>query len=371
MLYFVSMRDLLDHGCIYSRAGLSIRDLTPTRLAPMAKFQAPRGTRDLLPAEMATWRRLEDLARDLANLYGFQPIDTPMFEDVAVFERGIGEVTDIVEKELFRVRSPGTEDDSWALRPEATAGMARAYVAARDADAPAAGSPDDVRNDVPIRPSAGRPVPAVLAVERGGDRRRGTCDRRRDRGARPALRPRRGSCRRGGAPQLDRRCRVPPGLHHRVGRSTWASSSRRFPTSSAAAWPSTRSACWIRKTLASTLSSTTPRPSTITSAPIAGITSTRSLEHLDMLGVSVIRAPRLVRGLDYYTRTAFELYKRGAEGQQSALGGGGRYDGLLELFGARPTPGIGFALGIDRIALAAAPRSRLVRLRRSAGTRWP
>jgi histidyl-tRNA synthetase len=76
------------------------------------------------------------------------------------------------------------------------------------------------------------------------------------------------------------------------------------------------------------------------------------LAHLDALGVAVVRAPRLVRGLDYYTRTAFELYQRGAEGQQSALGGGGRYDGLLELFGARPTPGIGFGLGIDRIATA-------------------
>jgi histidyl-tRNA synthetase len=76
------------------------------------------------------------------------------------------------------------------------------------------------------------------------------------------------------------------------------------------------------------------------------------LAHLDVLGVPVVRAPLLVRGLDYYTRTAFELYQRGAEGQQSALGGGGRYDGLLELFGARPTPGIGFGLGIDRIAAA-------------------
>ena len=77
------------------------------------------------------------------------------------------------------------------------------------------------------------------------------------------------------------------------------------------------------------------------------------LAHLEVLGVPVVRSPRLVRGLDYYTRTAFELYQRGAEGQQSALGGGGRYDGLLELFGARPTPGIGFGLGIDRIAASA------------------
>ncbi|HUS22821.1 MAG TPA: histidine--tRNA ligase, partial [Aeromicrobium sp.] len=73
------------------------------------------------------------------------------------------------------------------------------------------------------------------------------------------------------------------------------------------------------------------------------------IAHLDQLDVTVTRAPRLVRGLDYYTRTAFEIYQRGAGGQQSALGGGGRYDGLLELFGARPTPAIGFGLGVDRI----------------------
>jgi histidyl-tRNA synthetase len=74
--------------------------------------------------------------------------------------------------------------------------------------------------------------------------------------------------------------------------------------------------------------------------------------HLDAVGVSYRIEPTLVRGLDYYARTAFEFYRRGAEGQQQALGGGGRYDGLVELLGGRPTPGIGFALGLDRVLLA-------------------
>ena len=64
----------------------------------------------------------------MTALYGYQPIETPMFEDSNVFERGLGEVTDIMEKELFRVRSPGGDADRWALRPEPTAGIARAYV---------------------------------------------------------------------------------------------------------------------------------------------------------------------------------------------------------------------------------------------------
>jgi histidyl-tRNA synthetase len=74
--------------------------------------------------------------------------------------------------------------------------------------------------------------------------------------------------------------------------------------------------------------------------------------HLDALGVSYRLEPGLVRGLDYYTRTAFEFYAHGREGQQQALGGGGRYDGLVELLGGRPTPGIGFGIGLDRLILA-------------------
>jgi histidyl-tRNA synthetase len=74
--------------------------------------------------------------------------------------------------------------------------------------------------------------------------------------------------------------------------------------------------------------------------------------HLEALGIASVLEPGLVRGLDYYTRTAFEFYTPGRDGQQSALGGGGRYDGLVELLGGRSTPGIGFGLGLDRIVLA-------------------
>src|SRR6185295_19601262 len=76
--------------------------------------------------------------------------------------------------------------------------------------------------------------------------------------------------------------------------------------------------------------------------------------HLTAVGVPWRVEPGLVRGLDYYTRTAFEFYVTGREGQQQAIGGGGRYDGLVELLGGRPTPGIGFGIGIDRLILALA-----------------
>jgi histidyl-tRNA synthetase len=74
--------------------------------------------------------------------------------------------------------------------------------------------------------------------------------------------------------------------------------------------------------------------------------------HLEAVGIAYVEDPGLVRGLDYYTRTAFEFYAPGREGQQQALGGGGRYDGLVELLGGRPTPGIGFGIGLDRVVLA-------------------
>jgi len=94
----------------------------------MPTFRAPRGTRDFLPADRAALRRLETIASDLARRYGYREIETPMFEQVAVFERGLGEATDAVEKELFRL-SPRTEEgEAWALRPEPTAGIVRAYV---------------------------------------------------------------------------------------------------------------------------------------------------------------------------------------------------------------------------------------------------
>ena len=94
----------------------------------MPTFRAPRGTRDLLPTETSTWSWLERLASELATRYGYRRIETPMFESTGVFERGVGEVTDIIEKELFRLAPRTEESESWALRPEPTAGIARAYV---------------------------------------------------------------------------------------------------------------------------------------------------------------------------------------------------------------------------------------------------
>jgi histidyl-tRNA synthetase len=316
------------------------------------KFRAPRGTRDLLPLERATWRALEDNGRRLTELYGYQAIETPMFEDAAVFERGVGEVTDIVEKELFRVRTPGTDEERWALRPEPTAGIARAYVEHGMQTLP---QPVKVTMFGPMfrydRPQAGRYRQFwQFDVEAIGDPGPGIDAEIIELGFR--------FIREAGVENVelhlnsigDANCRpryIEALVEH---MSAFADELPELDRHRLAANP-----------LRVLDSKAAPTIARLENAPKIGdylCDACRAhldalLEHLAVVDVPVVRAPLLVRGLDYYTRTAFEFYQQGALGQQSALGGGGRYDGLIELFGAKPTPGIGFGLGVDRIALVA------------------
>ena len=321
----------------------------------MPKFQAPRGTRDLLPAERAVFLRLEDVARDLAMRYGYAPVETPMFESSAVYERGVGEATDVVEKELFRVQAGRgeAERERWALRPEPTAGIARAYVQHGMRTWP---QPVKLTMTGPMfrydRPQAGRyrqfwqfdveaigdPGPAIdaeiieLAMAYFGQI--GLTD-----------------------VQVlvnsigDGACRPP---YVEVLRDYFRRHDEELPELERAR---------LEANPLRLLDSKDERmQELIASAPtISQHLCDACQAHLDGLfahleGVSIEPRlePTLVRGLDYYTRTAFEFYRPGAEGQQQALGGGGRYDGLVELLGGQPTPGIGFGIGLDRVALALA-----------------
>ena len=321
----------------------------------MAKtIGAPRGTRDLLPEETPAWNRVEAVARDLSRRYAFERIETPLFERTELFARGLGESSDAVEKEMFRVAgAKGSEEEAapWALRPEPTAGIVRAFIEHGMHVRP---GPLRLTLIGPMfrydRPQAGRfrqfsqwdvevigdPGPAVDAelVELGhrfyaevgltdvvahvnsiGD---ADLPSGLSRGARRLLqRPR-------GAPE------------------------RRLATSACA---STRCACWTTRTWRPTWPPVRlDAIDHLCDACREHFDGVRAL--LDALGVRYEIDHRLVRGLDYYTRTAFEFYVAGREGQQQALGGGGRYDGLVELLGGRPTPGIGFGIGLDRTVLA-------------------
>ncbi len=318
----------------------------------MTTFRAPRGTRDLLPADRVVFARLERLARDLAARYGYHEIETPLFEQGAVFERGIGEVTDVVEKELFRVApSRGEERERWALRPEATAGICRAYVEHGMQTWP---QPVKLTLTGPMfrydRPQAGRyrqfwqwdaevigdPGPAVDAElielglrfyrDAGLDDVEVLLNSIGDPACRPAYLDELAAYFRGHEatlPEVERR---------RLATNPLRLLDSKEPAMAALAAAAPKIADQLCHACASHLADVRA--------------------HLHAMAVPYRIEPTLVRGLDYYTRTAFEFYRRGSEGQQQALGGGGRYDGLVALLGGRPTPGIGFAIGLDRVVLA-------------------
>ncbi|HEY7737367.1 MAG TPA: histidine--tRNA ligase [Candidatus Limnocylindrales bacterium] len=317
----------------------------------MPIFRAPRGTRDVLPSERPAFARLERIASELAGRYGYEQIEPPMFEQAGVFERGIGDATDVVEKELFRVSpSRGEERERWALRPEATAGICRAYIEHGMHTLPQpvkltfTGSM--FRYD---RPQAGRyrqfwqwdvesigdPGPAVDAeiVELAsrfyadvGLPVEIQLNSIGDLACRPAYLDELGGWYR------DRVERLPAPERERLERNPLRLLDSKDPAMVA-------------------LNAEAPKlADRLCAACREHFAEVRA--HLDLLGVAYRLEAGLVRGLDYYTRTAFEVFPVGAHGQQSAVGGGGRYDGLIELLGGKPTPGIGFALGLDRIVLA-------------------
>jgi histidyl-tRNA synthetase len=317
----------------------------------MPSYRAPRGTRDLLPDERPTWARVERLSAEIAERYGYREIETPLFEQTAVFERGLGEATDAVEKELFRLAPRTEESESWALRPEPTAGIVRAYVQHGMQTWP---QPVRLAMVGPMfrydRPQAGRyrqfrqfdveaigdPGPAIDAeivelglrfyLEAGLDDVQVLLNSIGDGACRPAYVTDLVAYYRSHLEEL------PPAERERLERNPLRLLDSKDPAMAV-------------------LNARAPRMIDRLCDACAGhFAAVRA--HLDALGIGYRLEPALVRGLDYYTRTAFEFYRRGAEGQQSALGGGGRYDGLVELLGGRPTPGIGFGVGLDRVVLA-------------------
>jgi histidyl-tRNA synthetase len=325
----------------------------------MPTFRAPRGTRDLLPDDRAVFERLIRLASELTHRYGYRPIETPLFEQTAVFERGIGEVTDVVEKELFRLAPRSEEAEAWALRPEPTAGIVRAYIQHGMQTLP---QPVKLTTTGPMfrydRPQAGRyrqfwqfdveaigdAGPAIDAevielghrfyAEAGVDGVEVLVNSIGDPACRPAYVAELVAYYRGHAAKL------PPTELERLERNVLRLLDSKDPAMAE-------------------LNAAAPRiTDRLCDACAAHFESVKT--HLVALGVPHRVEPGLVRGLDYYTRTAFEFYVAGREGQQQALGGGGRYDGLVELLGGRPTPGIGFGLGLDRVALVLAEQGQAV-----------
>ncbi len=309
----------------------------------MAEFHAPVGTRDVLPPESARWERLVALFAGLVERAGYGLVLSPMFEDVGVFER-VGEGTDVVRKEMYDFEDKGGRPI--ALRPEGTASVVRAYVQHRPT--PPFKSWYVAPSFRYERPQAGR----YRQHHQLGVEALGTDDPDLDV---EVLALAWAVCAGLGLARVtlllnslgDDACR--PGyldaLRSYLGERELCDEHRQtFSTNTLRVLDCKRDVCRAA-------SEGAPRLVDHLCDPCASHLA-RVRAGLEALGVAYVIAPRLVRGLDYYTRTTFELAAESLESAQNAVGGGGRYDKLAEALGGPPTPGIGFGLGIERLLLA-------------------
>jgi histidyl-tRNA synthetase len=324
-------------------------------------LKAVRGTRDLLPPETALWNRVESVARAVFSRYGFGEIRTPLFEDTQLFARGVGEETDIVSKEMYtwedRARAQSEKAQSLTLRPENTAGVVRAYIEHK------LGERGDLQKLYYIGPQFRRERPQrgryrqfwQIGVEVLGPVSSGSESPLRDAEVLEML-----------ASLLDEF-----GVRGwQLALNSVGSTDDRKRYNAAlreALAPVKHQMCEDNQRRAETnplrvLDSKEPADQEIIDAlpRIADYLDEASRAHfnavlaaLDACGVPYTVNPRLVRGLDYYTRTTFEFTVPDGSGlgTQNALLGGGRYDGLSEMLGGPKAPGIGFAIGEDRLIL--------------------
>ncbi len=330
--------------------------------------QKVQGTEDLYGGYMRAWQRMQDVARELFGAYGFDMIETPALEQVDTFVHGIGESTDVVRKEMFRTFSgallegllaKGSESglkprQRMALRPEGTAGVVRAAV--ENNFVPQGAAPVKLWYAEPMfrgeRPQKGRlrqfhqvgvewlgaPDPAsdaeciIMLMEYF--KRLGfdpstlslSINSMGDAACRPVYREKVRSFILDHANEMCEEC------------------LERAEVNPLRAFDCKNDHC------REVMRNAPLAPDNLCDDCAAHYAQVKS--YLDAAGVTYVEDPTLVRGLDYYTRTVFEVEVTGAG--VGAIGGGGRYDGLMELEGGKPTPGLGFAVGFERIVLALA-----------------
>ena len=324
----------------------------------MGQIKAVRGTRDLLPPETELWNHIEATARRVFARYAFGEIRTPIFEDTQLFARGVGEETDIVSKEMYtwedRARAQSEKAQMLTLRPENTAGVVRAYIEHKLGDAGLLQKlyyigPQFRRE----RPQKGRYRQFYqIGAEVIGPPSAGSESPLRDAVILEML-----------ATLLEALSITGWTLElNSVGSAT--DRPRYIQALREALVDLAPTLCVDCQRRAVTnplrvLDCKVPEDQAkIDELPkIADFLDEDSRAHfaqvcaaLDACGVAYTVSPRLVRGLDYYTRTTFE-FTHGGLGAQNALLGGGRYDGLSEAIGGPKAPGIGFAMGTDRLVL--------------------
>ena len=315
-----------------------------------ARLQAPKGTQDLLPDATRRWRAVERVAREVAEIYRYGEVRTPIFEDTSLFHRGVGEATDIVQKETYTFETRG--GSSLTLRPEGTAPVVRALLQAGLLDGQGA-TAKVYYLSTPMfryeRPQAGRyRQHHQFGVEAFGV----------------------------AGPEQDAECvLLQSDFYKRVGlrdvsldlntlgdgesKRRYAEALREFFGAKKGEL-SEDSRRRLETNPLRILDSKDPRDVAAREGVPANADSLsdRSREHfarvrelLESANVKFEINANLVRGLDYYTDTLWEFTAAGL-GAQAAVGGGGRYDGLVETLGGRATPGVGFGMGMERLLLA-------------------
>lgn len=308
------------------------------------KFQAPKGTEDILPADSARWRWLEQHFQRVCSLYGYGEIRTPVFEDTALFERGIGEGTDIVHKEMYTFLDRG--ERSITLKPEGTAPAIRAYIEH------SLGAPGVITRLYYITP-----VYRYERPQKGRLREHHQCGVELLGSSSPDA----------DAEVIDLTVR----FYRAIGlgslsvrlnslgndecRAAYRSALLEFARPALLALPAEfRARCEQNPLRMLDAKDETLREVMVSAPKIQDFLEPESKAHFETLQkrLTTLRIPfeldsRLVRGLDYYSKTVFEVQTESL-GAQNALCGGGRYDALVERVGGSPTPAVGVGLGIER-----------------------
>jgi histidyl-tRNA synthetase len=316
-----------------------------------AKIERPRGTHDVTPAEMPLWRHVTGEIDRLCGLYGYRPIQTPVFEDTALFVRTSGAGSDVVEKEMYTFVD--RSDRSLTLRPEGTAPICRAYA-----------EHGMHRDPQPVKLFTVAPMYRYSAPGRGRYREHWQA-----------------SVEAIGAddPSIDAELiQLYEALLGRLGVTRYTLELNSIGCRECRPAYVERLVRWLDENAVRlddetrAKRATSPlrvfdnydaKPATVRAAldeapKIGDSLCTACVEHfavvradLDAVGVAYRLEPTLVRGLDYYSRTTWE-FKGPLEGANSTISGGGRYDYLVEEIGGPPTPGVGFGAGIERLVIA-------------------
>lgn len=313
------------------------------------KITAPRGTADILPAESRKWQAIEAIARQLAALYHFSEIRTPIFESTELFHRGVGEFSDVVHKETYTFKD--RSDRSITLRPEQTAGVVRAaiehgLIAQEGARAKVFYIGPNFRYE---RPASGR----LRQHHQFGVEAFGVAQAEQDVECMLLQL------------QFYHRCGLKD-FELRINSLGDFESKQRYREkivevlTPMAAKLSEDSQRRLKENPLRILDSKDPADQALCAhlpAPTDSL-SEASRAHFtrvsNLLGISGVKHRidnHLVRGFDYYTETLWEVTADGL-GAQNAIGGGGRYDNLVETLGGRPTPGVGFGSGLERLLIA-------------------